>query len=135
MCAFWVAADLSAHERWRSRFWLVLSLTGVSIVILGLAQRLTSAPGIFWRTDLDCGPSFFATYRYHANAGAFINIVFPLVAARCVAAFRRESGELARPFWFLAMIAVLVSAFVNVSRAASVITLCLFILFAASSVI
>ncbi|MFY9989143.1 MAG: hypothetical protein WAK31_30595 [Chthoniobacterales bacterium] len=130
MCAFWVAADLSAHERWRSRFWLALSLTGVSIVVLGLAQRLTSAPGIFWRTDLDCGPSFFATYRYHANAGAFINIVLPLVAARCVASFRRESGELARPFWFLAMVAVLVSAFVNVSRAASVITLCLFILFA-----
>jgi len=130
-CAFWVVADLSARERWRSRFWLVLSLTGVSIVILGLAQRLTNAPGIFWLTDLECGPSFFATYRYHANAGAFINIIFPLVAARCVAAFRRKSGELARPFWFLAMIAVLVSAFVNVSRAASVITLCVFILFSA----
>ena len=28
MCAFWVAADLSAHERWRSRFWLALSLNG-----------------------------------------------------------------------------------------------------------
>lgn len=130
-CAFWVATDLSARQRWRSRFWLILSLTGVSIVILGLAQRLANAPAIFWRTDLDCGPSFFATYRYHANAGAFINIIFPLVAARCVAAFRRKSGELGRPFWFLAMIAVLVSAFVNVSRAASVITLCLFILFSA----
>jgi hypothetical protein len=130
-CAFWVATDLSARQRWRSRFWLILSLTGVSIVILGLAQRLTNAPGIFWRTDLDCGPSFFATYRYHANVGAFINIIFPLVAARCVAAFRKKSGALARPFWFLAMIAVLVSAFVNVSRAASVITLCLFILFSA----
>jgi Ca2+/Na+ antiporter len=129
--AFWVAADLSARERWRSRFWLVLSLTGVSIVILGLAQRLTNAPGIFWRIDLECGPSFFATYRYHANAGAFINLIFPLVVARCVTAFRRKSEELARPFWFLAMIAVLVSAFVNVSRAASVITLCVFILFSA----
>jgi hypothetical protein len=131
VCAFWVAADLSAHERWRSRFWLVLSLTGVSIVVLGLAQRLTNAPGIFWRLDLDCGPSFFATYRYHANAGAYINIIFPLVAAQCIASFRSKSRELMRPFWFLATVAVLVSAFVNVSRAASVITLCLFILFAA----
>jgi hypothetical protein len=130
-CAFWVVADLSARERWRSRFWLVLCLTGVSIVILGLAQRLTNASGIFWRADLECGPSFFATYRYHANAGAFINIVFPLVAARCIAAFRRKSEELARPFWFIAMIAVLVSAFVNVSRAASVIALSVFILFSA----
>jgi FtsH-binding integral membrane protein len=128
-CAFWVATDLSARERWRSRFWLILSLTGVSIVMLGLAQRLTNAPGIFWRTDLECGPTFFATYRYHANAGAFINLIFPLVAAQCIAAFGRKSLELARPFWFLGMIAVLVSAFVNVSRAASVITLCAFVLF------
>jgi hypothetical protein len=130
-CAFWVVVDLSASERWRSRFWLILSLTGLSIVVLGLAQRLTNAPGIFWRTDLECGKSFFATYRYHANAGTFINIVFPLVAARCFAAFRRKSGELGRPIWFLATIAVLVSAFVNVSRAASVITLSVFILFSA----
>jgi hypothetical protein len=128
-CSFWVVADLSARERWRSRFWSVLSLTGVSIVILGLAQRLTNAPGIFWRHDLDCGISFFGPYRYHANAGAFINIVFPLVAAQCVAAFRRKSDQLGRPFWFLGTIAVLVSAFVNLSRASSVITLCLFILF------
>ena len=127
--AFWVASDLTARERWRRRLWLIMCLTGVSLMVLGLLQRVTAAPGIFWRTDLDCGLTFFATYRYHANAGAFINIILPLVAAQCICAFRKSSSELARAFWLLASLCVLVSAFVNVSRAATVITVGLVVIF------
>jgi hypothetical protein len=123
--AFWVASDLTAREPWRQRLWLILSLTGVSVVVLGLLQRVTAAPGIFWRTDLDCGQTFFATYRYHANAGAFINIIFPFVAAQSICAFRKSTSELARAFWLVATLCVLVSALVNVSRAAAVVTVCL----------
>jgi len=130
-CAFWVVSDLSARDRWRGRFWLVLSLTGVSIIILGLMQRFSAAPGIFWRTDLDCGSTFFATFRYHANAGAFINIVAPLVAAQSASAFRRESSQLAKAFWLLAVLVVFVSAFVNVSRAATIVTVCSIAVFCA----
>src|ERR1700751_1574612 len=71
---FWVVTDLGGSVEWRERLWTVMSLTGVSLVGLGLLQRITGAPGIFWRGDLDSGPTFFATYRYHANAGAFVNI-------------------------------------------------------------
>lgn len=130
-CAFWVVSDFAASERWRKRLWLVVSLTGVSIALLGLVERVSAAPGIFWRTDLDCGPTFFATFRYHANAGAFINLIFPLVAAQCVCAFRKSSPECARAFWLVASLAVLVSAFVNVSRAAAVITVGLLAIFSA----
>jgi hypothetical protein len=128
-CAFWVVSDLSAHDRWRRRFWWALSLTGLSIVILGLMQRFTNAPGIFWRTDLDCGKTFFATYRYHANAGSFINIIVPLVAAQSVCAFRKDSSQVAKAFWLLALLVVLVSAVINVSRAATVITVCIVVAF------
>ena len=120
--AFWVASDLSTRSRWRRRFWLVLSLAGLSIVLLGLAQRLSSAPGIFWRTDLDCGITFFATYRYHANAGSFINLILPFVAAQCVCAFRRASSDFGKVFWVLALLAVLVGACINLSRAATLIS-------------
>ena len=96
--AFWVTNHLSARERWRRRFWLVISLTGFSIVVLGLLQRATGAPSIFWRSDLDCGLTFFATYRYHANAGALINIILPFVAAQCICAFRRGSSDFGRRF-------------------------------------
>jgi hypothetical protein len=124
-CAFWVVSDLSFHDRWRRRFWLVISLTGVSIVILGLIQRATAAPGIFWRSDLDCGSTFFATYRYHGNAGAFINIILPFLAAECISAFRRRASDLWKAFWVAAFLLILVSAWVNVSRAATLISVCL----------
>ncbi len=130
-CAFWTASDLGTRDRWRRRLWLVLSLTGISIVVLGLMQRLSGAPGIFWRADLDCGITFFATYRYHANAGAFINLVVPLVAALSACSFRKDSSQLAKAFWLLALLVVLVSAVVNVSRAATVITLCVVAVFCA----
>ena len=120
--AFWVTNHLSARERWRRRFWLVISLTGFSIVVLGLLQRATGAPSIFWRSDLDCGLTFFATYRYHANAGAFINIILPFVAAQCICAFRRGSSDFGKAFWIVALLLVLVSACVNLSRAATVIS-------------
>lgn len=119
--AFWVVNDLGAVPVWRDRFWVIMSATGVSLVGLGLLQRVTGAPGIFWRSDLDSGPTFFATYRYHANAGAFINISLLLTAARMICMFRRDHSNLARSFWVLAFLGTLVSAFVNVSRAATLI--------------
>ena len=127
--AFWVASDLSTRDRWRRRLWLVLSLAGLSIVLLGLAQRLSNAPGIFWRTDLDCGKTFFATYRYHANAGTFINLILPFVAAHCVCAFRRDGSGLGKVFWVLALLPVLASACVNVSRVATLISAGLVLVF------
>ena len=121
-CAFWVVSDLSTRERWRRRFWLVLGLAGLSIVLLGLAQRLSGAPGIFWRTDLECGNTFFATYRYHANAGSFINLILPFVAAQCACAFRPSESGFGKVFWTVALLAVLASACVNLSRAATLIS-------------
>jgi hypothetical protein len=123
--AFWVAADLASNPRWLDRIWLTISLTGVSLVLLGLAQRVTGAPGIFWDSNLDCGPTFFATYRYHANAGAFINIVFPLIVGRTILALRGPSSDLGKTFWTLASLMALAGAFVNVSRAATAITMLL----------
>jgi len=123
--AFWVAADLASNPRWLDRIWLTISLTGVSLVLLGLAQRVTGAPGIFWDSKLDCGPTFFATYCYHANAGAFINIVFPLIVGRTILALQRPSSDLGKAFWTLATLMALAAAFVNVSRAATAITIML----------
>lgn len=123
--AFWVAADLAANPRWLDRVWLTISLTGVSLVLLGLVQRVTGAAGVFWDTNLDSGPTFFATYRYHANAGAFINLVFPLIVGRTILALRGLSSDLGKAFWTLASLMSLAAAFVNVSRAAAAITVLL----------
>jgi O-antigen ligase len=129
LAAFWVVSDLGSEPVWRDRFMLVMSLTGVSLMALGLLQRVTGAPGILWRGDLDSGPTFFATYRYHANAGAFINICLLLIAARMLSVFRRDHSDLIRSFWVIAFMATVVSMFVNVSRVATligVVSVCVF---------
>jgi O-antigen ligase len=121
--AFWVAGDLAASARWRTRTWWVMSLTGISLVALGLAQRFTGARAIFWDPYADTEPTFFATYRYHANAGAFLNLVLPLIAARAVLSFLRRYPQAASmTFWSVATLTTVACAFINVSKAAMVIT-------------
>ena len=127
--AFWIASDLATSERWRTRVWWTMSLTGVSLVALGLTQRVTGARAIFWDPVADTGTTFFATYRYHGNAGAFLNLVLPLIAAQALLAFTRRSSHAGMAFWSIATLMVAAGVFINVSKAAmGIATLILLVL-------
>lgn len=115
--AFWIASDMAHSRRWRTRIWWVMTLTGISLVVLGLVQRLTDARAIFWAPTADTGTTFFATYRYHANAGAFLNLVLPLIAAHAVLAFLRKDSHLGMTFWSITTLMTAACAFINVSKA------------------
>lgn len=119
--ALWVACDLAANRQWRNRAWLTIGVTGLSMMFLGLAQRFTDAPGIFWNPYRYVGETFFATFRYHANAGAYINLVLPFIVALAVRAFYREDAEKSRVFWTLAAFVTAACGFVNTSRAANLV--------------
>lgn len=123
MAAFFVACDQMSSARGRSRLWLVLALVGISIVLLGLAQNLTRARAIFWVWGEKTESTFFATYRYHGNAGAFINLVIPLVLTRTVLALKRSENHLVRAFWCISSFLVVAAAFINVSRAAMAVAI------------
>ena len=45
------ACDLGRRSVWRKRLWLVAALTGVSLIGLGLIQKVSHAPGIFWKNE------------------------------------------------------------------------------------
>src|SRR4030095_17039142 len=83
-------SDLSQSGRWLLRLWYVIGLVGGSIAFLGLLQKATGAQMIFWQppppTEFG-GTKFFATYFYHGNAGAFLNLVWPLSAGLVIRAF------------------------------------------------
>jgi len=119
--AFCVACDMTPNRIWRQRLWITLGGTGVSIVILGLAQRFSDAPSIFWDLEQNLGWTFFGVFRYHANAGSFINLVLPLIVGLAVASFFREGARMSRLFWTLAALITAAASFVNVSRAANVL--------------
>jgi hypothetical protein len=120
--AFCIACDMVANPTWRQRLWLALAWTGISIVLLGLAQRLTDAPSIFWDLEQNLGWTFFAVYRYHGNAGSFINLVLPLMVGLAVRAFLAKGREKNRVIWTLASLVTAAAGFVNVSRAANVLS-------------
>jgi hypothetical protein len=119
--ALWVTCDLASNRQWRQRVWITLALTGVGIMLLGLAQRFTDAPGIFWNPYRYTGEFFFATFRYHANAGAYINLVLPFIVALAVRAFCHEGAEKSRVFWMLAAFVTAACGFINTSRAANLV--------------
>ncbi|HEY2951177.1 MAG TPA: O-antigen ligase family protein [Verrucomicrobiae bacterium] len=121
-------SDLARRPAWRKRLWWTMGLAGASVCLLGLAQRLDGANSIFWAKEKS-GETFFATFDYHANAGAFINLVWPLVAGVVVSAFQRHASP-AGKFISIVLLAVCLSAaFVNASRGAGALAVLLMVVF------
>src|SRR6266446_1231419 len=87
-------ADLSQSNRWLLRLWYVIGLAAGSIAFLGLLQKATGANIIFWQPPPPPEvwvSTFFSTYYYHGNAGAFLNVVWPLSAGLVIRAFTSRS--------------------------------------------
>ena len=115
-------SDLAQRPIWRTRLWWTIGMTGTSIILFGLIERVARAPMIFWEPG-KVSETFFATYFYHANAGAYINLVLPLIVG--LASLRPVSGrksQLIRAFWMGAGLIALAGAFVNFSRGAQFTT-------------
>jgi len=126
--AFCIACDISANREWRMFLWKAIALNGFGIVILGLAQRFTHAPAIYWNIYENTGPTFFAVYRYHANAGAFINLVSPLLVALAALSVLQRWGQAERVLWITGALFSCAAAFINASRVANFIALLLILL-------
>jgi O-antigen ligase len=120
MSAFFMSMDLAANPLWRRRLFLTLALSGGLLLLFGLVERTTGAQGIFWDKSAPKS-TFFATYFYHANAGAFINLTLPLVAGQAILAFRNKKGQLVRALWGFLLLVSIAAVFVNTSRASMVI--------------
>lgn len=123
------ASDLAQRPIWRVRVWWTMGLTGASLILFGLVERIAGAPMIFWEGDRT-GHHFFATYFYYGNAGAFINLVLPLIAGLAVIAFSTNDAHthLRRMLWAPAVLVCVAGAFVNISRAAQGVAVILMII-------
>jgi hypothetical protein len=123
-------SDLSQSSRWLLRLWYVISLVGGSIAFLGLLQKATGAQMIFWQPPPppEFGvTTFFATYFYHGNAGAFLNLVWPLSAGLVIRTFTRQSQPGMRALWTIVFIVTIAGVLANTSRMAQVVALVLLV--------
>lgn len=128
--ALLLAADLSADARWRLRLWRGMAVAGMAVALLGLAQKLSGAPGIYWQHEWRVW-SYFGPFHYHGNAGAFLNLVWPLLLGFLLAAFLRRDAPWARALWMPALLFCLAAVFVNMSKAAMVVAVGLAVLLGA----
>ncbi|HWC19884.1 MAG TPA: O-antigen ligase family protein, partial [Terriglobales bacterium] len=124
-------SDLSQSSRRLLRLWYVIGLVGGSIAFLGLLQKATGAQMIFWQPPPppEYGvTTFFATYFYHGNAGAFLNLVWPLSAGLVIRAFTSQSQPGMRALWTIVFIITIAGVLANTSRMAQVVALLLLVL-------
>ena len=124
-------ADLSQSNRWLLRLWYVIGLVGGSIACLGLLQKATGTQMIFWQPpppeDVRV-TTFFATYYYHGNAGAFLNLAWPLTAGLVIRAFTHGSHPWMRAMWTSVFLLTIAAVLANTSRMAQLVALVLLVL-------
>jgi hypothetical protein len=120
--------DLSQSNRWLLRLWYTIGLVAGSIAFLGLLQKATGARMIFWQTAPPWGATtFFATYYYHANAGAFLNLVWPLTAGLAIRSFTARCHPATRAMWLSVFVLTVAGVLANTSRVAQLVALLLLI--------
>ena len=124
-------ADLSQNNRWLLRLWYVIGLVGGSIAFLGLLQKATGAHMIFWQpphpNEYLRVSTFFATYFYHGNAGAYLNLVWPLSAGLVIRAFASGSHPWKRAMWTSVFLITIAAVLANTSRMSQLIAFLLLV--------
>jgi O-antigen ligase len=116
---FLFVGDLARHPVWRRRVWMTLLWSGVSIAVFGLVLKLGGRPALAWiweKEKIDPANNF-AGFRYRANAGAFLNLVLPLLIFQTWRSFRRHDKPALKALWASGLFLMVAAIQLNPSRA------------------
>ncbi|MFN2623429.1 MAG: O-antigen ligase family protein [Chthoniobacterales bacterium] len=117
--------EMVQRPRWLLRLWSALAISGGAIALLGLLQKASRAPMIFWQpggSPAHFTSTFFASFYYHANAGAFLNLVLPaVIGLTCWFVTRHERG-VARGLLAGTSVIMLIAIASNTSRMAQIVS-------------
>jgi hypothetical protein len=121
---FAVLCDLMGHANTRRFILLTAAVSGALISVMGIVLKIAGEPLMhyFWRPpDLDWND--FALFRYHGNAGAFLNLTWPLILVFTRRAYTPTFSYGRKIIWTLASASCASALFLNASKAALVIGL------------
>ncbi len=124
LAVFYLLCDLLADVSTRKFVLMSLAMSGVLISIFGIVLKVAGQPLMlhFWRfTDVDWND--FALFRYHGNAGEFLNLAWPLILVFARQAYRPNVPPASRATWTAAALACGLALFMNASKASLVIGL------------
>src|ERR1700677_943782 len=121
---FVIASALLAQPQLRRFLLLSVAASGILICIIGIFFKIGGdrVMAYFWdRPDIDWND--FAFYRYHGNAGAFLNLVWPIILVFTRRAYSPTVGFFKRTFWTAAALTCGAALMLNASKASLIIGL------------
>lgn len=118
-----IVADLCQRPAWRTRILVLIALAGSIFVAFGIFLKSGVLDIQLPMNDKEGFP--FGTYNYHANAGSLINLVIPAAFGLMCLGLLQRGGKALGVIGGMMLMTCLVGTFVNVSKAATVIALCL----------
>ena len=125
LLAFVVLCDLLDDAGIRRFTILAATISGVLTSAIGVFFKLTGNRFMhhFWK-PFTYDWNNFAFFRYHGNAGAFLNLAWPLILVFARRAYSSRSVSLwSKIFWTLAVLACGSGLFLNASKASLAIGL------------
>ena len=122
--AFLVLCELFANANLRRFIFLAVAISGALNCVIGVVLKLSGAPLMryVWKTE-DIYWDQFAFFRYHGNAGAFLNLVWPLILVFTRRAYRPTGTLAEKIIWTFSALACGSALLMNAAKAAMVIGL------------
>lgn len=123
MLAGLVVRDGMPGTRVRWFLFRVVALAGLVIAVIGIYQKAAHSEGMLWSRPMPYERGFFAAFRYHANAAAFLNLSWPAAFVVWIRSRLVRPGGIVASLDLCVFLVVFGAVFVNSSKAGLVLGL------------
>jgi O-antigen ligase len=103
--------------RFRWYLFRTVALAGLFIAVIGIYQKAAQADSMLWSEPTPYARQFFAAFRYHGNAAAFLNLSWPAALAVWIRSRLVRPGSVLASLDLCVFLVVFGAVFVNSSKA------------------